>query len=395
MTAASGKLPGNGKERRERAVRWVVRFEALAEVQLSRDETAEWERFAADPDNLAAFDQFAALRQTLKALPDVPPLPDTAELQADCKQERLRHVNDDGFAGIAKPSRRLTSIIGASRLQLSSLAALFVLAVGALLFSATLLRHSPADRQEIHNWTTSVGEHKTFTLSDGSIVTLGARTTVLIDFNNSQRQVMLESGEALFRVARDAARPFKVLAGAGSVTALGTEFQILRAATKVVVTVTDGSVEVAPVDTGSAGFNAGAGESGSATMNNRRVIGPALWVPARVERGQQMTYEASGQASAVERSDAQTATAWMQGTLVYRRRPLSEVVEDVRRYTTREIALSANASQWLYSGTVSERNVDDWIRHLSGIFPVRIVEPDPGHISIQAQPGEAGMGSLK
>jgi len=54
------------------------------------------------------------------------------------------------------------------------------------------------------------------------------------NFTRSRRSVILGRGEALFEVAHDSARPFVVIAGNGSITAVGTTFDVRKDADRVV-----------------------------------------------------------------------------------------------------------------------------------------------------------------
>jgi hypothetical protein len=62
------------------------------------------------------------------------------------------------------------------------------------------------------------------------------------------RAVEHTKGEALFKVAKDPARPFKVRAGDATIIAVGTEFNVERDSDRAVVSVTEGRVVVKPVD---------------------------------------------------------------------------------------------------------------------------------------------------
>lgn len=58
------------------------------------------------------------------------------------------------------------------------------------------------------------------------------------------RLLELDRGEALFRVARDAARPFQVRIDDRVIEALGTQFNVYRRADDVLLTVVEGRVSV-------------------------------------------------------------------------------------------------------------------------------------------------------
>lgn len=91
---------------------------------------------------------------------------------------------------------------------------------------------------------------KQYTLPDGSKVRLyaQAKLTYPSAFSPSSRELQLE-GKAYFDVAKDAARPFTVYAGATKTTALGTSFTINidEKKQRTSVTLHSGKVAVAPI----------------------------------------------------------------------------------------------------------------------------------------------------
>ncbi|RJG52944.1 DUF4880 domain-containing protein [Sphingobium terrigena] len=93
--------------------------------------------------------------------------------------------------------------------------------------------------------TTAIGEIRSFRLEDGSVVALDTNSLVLVDFDLQQRNLRLLRGRARFTVAHEG-RPFTVHAGRGTVTALGTIFDInLLPDNRVVVRLVKGAVDVA------------------------------------------------------------------------------------------------------------------------------------------------------
>jgi ferric-dicitrate binding protein FerR (iron transport regulator) len=93
---------------------------------------------------------------------------------------------------------------------------------------------------------TGAGEQRTFELSDGSTVVLGAASTLRVaeGFGGSSRQVYLE-GQAFLRVVHDSLRPFVVTAAGTRTVDLGTAFEVRAYPNEPVrVAVTEGMVEV-------------------------------------------------------------------------------------------------------------------------------------------------------
>jgi transmembrane sensor len=92
---------------------------------------------------------------------------------------------------------------------------------------------------------TSLGEIRRASLADGSYVTLDTRSRVSVRYESDTRFVVLESGEALFEVAKNSKRPFVVQAGNFRVRAVGTAFIVRRRSDDDVdITVTQGTVDV-------------------------------------------------------------------------------------------------------------------------------------------------------
>jgi transmembrane sensor len=222
---------------------------------------------------------------------------------------------------------------------------------------------------------TGVSEHRTIELSDGSTIQLGAKSAVTTNMGARLRTVVLDRGEALFTVAHDVSRPFRVMAGAGTITAIGTAFNVRRLEDHVVVTVTEGIVQIAPnsiSDTREAGRT-----SFLATPDQ----------PARqVAHGQQVTYDQSGRLSSPQFVDDAVSVGWYAGRMRYQGERLANVLTDVNRYARKPVVLGDPAAgELLYSGTVLERNVDEWLRNLETIFPNLQIDNDADSVMIRSR----------
>lgn len=101
--------------------------------------------------------------------------------------------------------------------------------------------------QELKVITTGVGEQKTVTLNDGTVVLLNAQSTFKYPetFKSTNRNVEL-SGEAVFTVTKDPKRPFSVLSNNITTTVLGTIFNVNAYDNDSMVSVSllEGSVKV-------------------------------------------------------------------------------------------------------------------------------------------------------
>lgn len=168
---------------------------------------------------------------------------------------------------------------------------------------------------------TAVGEQRSVLLADGSLVTLNTSSSVEIHMGKDRRTLRLLSGEALFKVAHDAARPFEVTAGDTTVRAVGTQFDVDRHCASTTVTVVEGRVAVFAA-------NAASRDEGAETK-----------VP--LEAGEQLTLVPRTVLHPV-RADVATAISWTQRKLVFEHRQLGEVAKEFNRYNRQVIEIQSD-----------------------------------------------------
>jgi transmembrane sensor len=227
-------------------------------------------------------------------------------------------------------------------------------------------------------YATQVGEQRSITLADGSSVELNSRSRIKVRFTETQRSVDLVEGQALFTVAKDAARPFVVASGDTRVRAVGTQFDVYRKREGTVVTVVEGRVAVASNLTGvrsSGPVSSEAVESErSATREaqERSALHEGRGVPTKLDgpgwRAGEVLLAAGEQlritAVAIEPAklaNVAAATAWTDKKLIFESTPLREVVEEFNRYNRQQLVI---------------RDPDLYDFHISGVFP----STDPGRI---------------
>jgi len=166
-------------------------------------------------------------------------------------------------------------------------------------------------------YVTGIGEQKSFPLADGSVITLNAVSSVQVHFNNHFRDVQLLSGEALFTVAKNPNRPFRVLINDGVIQAVGTQFNVYHRGDGTTVTVVEGTVRVS------------GGLSAANAVN---------WVP--VKAGQRAHVGAKTAPIIVNDTDPAVDTSWRERRLVFQARPLSEVVAEFNLYNATALVIS-------------------------------------------------------
>jgi transmembrane sensor len=129
----------------------------------------------------------------------------------------------------------------------------FLLMTGSAVAASTagILAFSLMPRGTVYE--SELGQVRVVSLDDGSVISLNTNSRVRVNYTSERRLISLEDGEALFDVAKDAARPFIVTAAGTSVRAVGTSFIVRKlAAAPVEVLVREGVVEVKRASTAAA-----------------------------------------------------------------------------------------------------------------------------------------------
>src|SRR4029077_18821507 len=93
-------------------------------------------------------------------------------------------------------------------------------------------------------YTNGHGEQSVWVLPDGSVLHLNTDSQVTVHYSRRERVVDIERGQALFQVAHEGARGFRVAAGNTEGLDVGTQFAVYRRSDSVVVTVVEGAVAV-------------------------------------------------------------------------------------------------------------------------------------------------------
>ncbi|MEQ8073625.1 FecR family protein [Xanthomonas hortorum] len=241
-----------------------------------------------------------------------------AWLAADARHareyERLRRV-EDRMAGLmgddpdlqALDAEDIEALARARRRRRScalSAAAILVLSlIGTYALISFPVAPAPA------SYATALGERRPDTLADGTRIVLNTDTALEVRYTRARRGIDLQRGEVQFEVAPDRARPFVVRVGEATVTAVGTRFQVRRSEDASVVTLLQGTVDVAqgPV---------------------RRTLRP----------NEQARLSEAG--IAVRTIDPELAGGWLDGWLRFHGTPLAEVVAETNRYAARKLRLA-------------------------------------------------------
>jgi transmembrane sensor len=159
------------------------------------------------------------------------------------------------------------------------------------------------ERARVDAFSTGIGEQRTIELNDTSLVTLNADSRIQVRLDKMNRQIELLRGEALFRVAHDAKRPFKVQTRSALVEAIGTQFNVYDRPEGTRVSVLEGRVRVQ-------------------TPRQTRSLGA----------GEEVQVRADGSIEHEVDADVRNAVAWSERRLIFNDAPLEEMVREFNRY---------------------------------------------------------------
>lgn len=288
MVNMDSRTPDPG-DRSDLAEHWFARMSSADCGFAERAAFARWR--GARPEHAAAYARVEHLYRR------------SAALGADPRWKAMAQAARQGTARRARLRRGLRWGVPLAA------AAGVVLAVG-------YLRWDPPQPEQ--RYATAVGERRVLTLDDGSRVVLDTDSRLTVRYSRKRRQLMLEHGQAQFAVTPQPARPFVVDAGGGAVRAVGTRFQVRHTGGPVQVTLLEGVVTVSATDDRD-------GAGGEAARTVTLAPGQRLSLDARQWRTQ--------------RVDPRAAEGWTVGELVFDRRPLRELIEEMNRYTVVKIRL--------------------------------------------------------
>ncbi|ANO50057.1 FecR family protein [Woeseia oceani] len=325
----------------DEALNWLVDFENLTPDE--REQFNAW--LDARPENRPAFaklqqewGQLDVLRQLETDTPD----PEVVNKWLQRRRWRRRTLPLAAAAGLA-----------------------------AIAVLAMLLLQPPSGHYEA-TFQTALGEYQQHRLPDNSVVTLNTDSQARIVYSDDARRVYLLQGEAHFDIAPQSARPFSVIAGSGTVRAVGTAFNVYLRGEVVEVTVTEGVVEVLP-----------------ATVKEEQAqdARPAKLAPQTLAQGDKLAYgETQAAVSRVEPRELARQRAWQGGMLDFQGETLAEVIAEAGRYTPTRITIDDPELGNLHvTGYFRAGDVETLLRLIESNERVTILREAADHVRIAAR----------
>jgi transmembrane sensor len=331
----------------QRAADWFVANRAAPLADGERAAFFAW--LKASPIHVEEYLGVAALERDLTAATDDSAMTLSALLEL-ARQDQSGRVVDLITAAEAEPQHGRISYRRAGW----SVAAVITLIVGALWMPVKM-----RDGQWLglpKTYQTAHGAQAVWHLPDGSILHLNTDTAVTVRYSSTERLLALDRGEAMFEVAHDSRRAFRVLAGSTNAVALGTQFDAYRHSDSTLITVLAGQIAV---------FDGKAASPDTATAASPSVL--------RVSTGQQVRVIAGVLPAAPTGVNLAEVTAWLQRKIVFDQRPLGEVADEFNRYNTIQFSIDDAALRTMRIGGVFDAaDTESFAAYLGSLEGVRV-----------------------
>ena len=212
----------------EQASQWLLK---QADKPLPEQEKNEFDNWLAESEaHRNAYRQMQALWQHL---------PQSEALQAHQQSSTRQSSAQQSSTTQAQPGGKKRS---SSWLSIDWRAPVLAFSLLIAVFFGWFLQPDPIVETQIY--ATQVGEINQIELTDGSVITLGGNTQLVVSLQEQQRNVRLHKGEAYFDVAHDKTRPFVVTNDETQIKVLGTEFAVQALSTSLQLEVAQGAVEI-------------------------------------------------------------------------------------------------------------------------------------------------------
>lgn len=285
------------------AADWVIALEGAD--RRTREAFVAWLRTS--PEHIR---EFLAVSAIWGGLPELSSQPSAEELVAAA----TRSSNVVAMRGAKRvAARRRTRQPGPRRRWPGRVAAVVLAGVAA----GAMLLILPTSKDP-DSYATMTGELHSVPLPDGSLVTLNTRSAIRIVYSAQYRDIHLEDGEALFEAAKDITRPFRVMVDQTMVEAVGTQFNVRKAADEITVTVSEGMVKVS-----SSGPDQHLKERGSESDPPPPVL---------LKAGQQARLRSESGKAVVADVAIEKVISWRERRLIFESLPLKQVIEEFNRY---------------------------------------------------------------
>ncbi|QIE28974.1 Protein FecR (plasmid) [Caballeronia sp. SBC1] len=206
---------------------------------------------------------------------------------------------------------------------------------------------------------TAVGERRTLTLGDGTVVTLNTDSAINVRYSSTERRLRLLSGEIMVITGHadgPTPRPFVVETAQGTLQPLGTRFAARQQTDASRLDVFDGAVRIQPFD---AAHRATVLHAGQRARFTRIDVGPL---------------------ETITENDA----AWTDGLIVASSMRLGDFVAELSRYRRGVVRCAPEIADLRLSGTFPLADTGRVLETLDSTLPVQLEFVTRYWVTVQA-----------
>lgn len=220
----------------------------------------------------------------------------------------------------------------------------------------------------VDTYLSGKGQQREVSLEDGSLVVLNTNSEIRVTYSDSYRMVELVRGEAFFDVSKDPGRPFQVLLGGRAISVLGTQFYVRRTNQRLALMVEEGAVALHQATRGlrpkELELQAVNGLAEKCDDNLPYIARPGVVVECGLVGDRVVVRDASGDT---------LFGSWRSGMIRFDDRTLSDVVNELNRYSDKEIVIrnSAIRNYRIYA-VVSLDSLERAVKCLEYSLPIRV-----------------------
>jgi transmembrane sensor len=228
-------------------------------------------------------------------------------------------------------------------------------------------------------------------LPDGSVVELKPGAEIAVHYEQADaRRVTLVRGEAFFRVAKDATRPFFVESQGITVRAVGTAFSVQAQATAVEVVVKEGAVDVGRNTAAASDANPLRLAAGQKVIFPMALLRPAMRVPATADTAAPAAAVGPTSEPTVEtlsETDLEQRLSWRDTREVFNNTSLHDAVARLNRQNITQILIKDPAvGRLCVDGYFRSDNPEGFVRIVEESFGLQAEELDGHTLLLRARP---------
>lgn len=249
---------------------------------------------------------------------------------------------------------------------LGAIAALFL--VGLYLWNSNLQPNSGlSDHQDL-----VANIYESHSMNDGSIIELNRGAALKVDYQKDLRRIELVSNEAHFEVAKDADRPFVVIANGVEIHAIGTAFNVRIDGDQVEVLVTEGNVLLYGPEEGDSRLSID-----PLRYQQNLTVGEMSVVPIQSDAPKPQVVN-------VTPSEMNRLLSWKPELLEFDSTPLSEAVSEFNRRNQTQIKIEGETlKDTTIVASFRSANVDHFVELIELTLNVQVERPNESLIVLR------------